>query len=665
MNFFEDQRRAKVESKKLILAFISVTLLVAFATALAFVIAVRFNQQGFIALNDLSLSILIQEKLFLIVFIIISVFIFLISLIKIVSLGSDGASVASAIGAEELTSFTRDPDEKKYINIVEEMSIASGVTLPRIFILKNNKSINAFAAGTNIKNAAVCITLGAMRKLNREELQGVIAHEFSHIFNGDMKLNMRMIGVLGGLSAITDVGELFMRSSRRGVSSGRRQGKGGGGFIFLGLALYLIGSLGSILASILKAAFSREREYLADATSVQYTRNPEGIGGALKKIYADSSSRILTEDRLGEFSHMAFTETGSSFFSFDTHPKLETRLERIFNKPFPRLFAQEEEKKLASQLAHIDQKLFSRFEAFPQMAQTMFSEASSQILSQMVQNSNSLKINPSRFKNVAIIDAQGILYANALLAKLHPQLRFALENENQIPLLVYAFALPKSIEGAELKILALIDMHPEEFKNIQNFSSAIATMPEEYWLPFLEILGGKIKGRDSEFKQKMRENLMKLIRYDNSLNFKEFLLWNYLEDILVGGAKRRISLNGISEEKFKSSLHYLFFALSWLERSDKATEDLKPLYEILLNKGLITGEFLPKSQVKFSELGKKLTELKSCSLQQKEKTINLMSEMVNLDQRVSIREYELCRLVAHILGVPVAPVIPEKLAATF
>ena len=246
---------------------------------------------------------------------------------NIVQLSSGGKVVAEMAGGRRVTSDTRDPLERRLANVIEEMAIASGVRVPAIYVMDEEPGINAFAAGYDASDAVIAVTRGTLETLNRDELQGVIGHEFSHILNGDMRLNIRMIGVLAGIVFIGSVGHFIMRS-QRGSSSDNK----GALPIFLGgLALLLIGYIGLFFARLIKAAASRQREFLADASSVQFTRNPDGIAGALDQIAVAPSGALIAGRRAEDFSHMYFCQGITVHLSglFDTHPPIDERIARV------------------------------------------------------------------------------------------------------------------------------------------------------------------------------------------------------------------------------------------------------------------------------------------------------------------------------------------------
>ncbi|HKQ39022.1 MAG TPA: M48 family metallopeptidase, partial [Verrucomicrobiae bacterium] len=236
------------------------------------------------------------------------------TLVKINELRGSGGAVASLLGCVPLDSNTRDADERKVLNVVEEMAIASGTPVPEVWVLRDEPGINAFAAGHNINDAAVAVTDGAMRLLSRDELQGVIAHEFSHILNADMRLNIRVIGLLHGILVLALLGRVLMRTR------GRKNP-----LPIVGLGMFMIGSSGFFFGKIIRSAVSRQREYLADASAVQFTRNPLGLAGALKKIGGLAQGSTMQSPNAEEASHLFFANGVSGFLSgvMSTHPPLE------------------------------------------------------------------------------------------------------------------------------------------------------------------------------------------------------------------------------------------------------------------------------------------------------------------------------------------------------
>lgn len=244
------------------------------------------------------------------------------SLYKIAQLKSGGGVVAQSLGGVRVSAETRDPRERRLRNVVEEIAIASGVPVPEIYLLEHEAGINAFAAGYTPSDAAVAVTRGALEQLSRDELQGVIAHEFSHILNGDMRLNIWLMGLLFGLLLIHIIGREIVEHSPRGA-------KRGGSLAALGFGLMAVGWLGLISARLIKARLSRQREYLADASAVQFTRQATGISTALQKIAVLEGGALLAGGRGEEVSHMLFGDGVGYSRLFSTHPPLLERIQRI------------------------------------------------------------------------------------------------------------------------------------------------------------------------------------------------------------------------------------------------------------------------------------------------------------------------------------------------
>ncbi|MFQ3787736.1 M48 family metallopeptidase [Halomonas sp. A29] len=252
------------------------------------------------------------------------------SLTRHLQLRSGGPAVAEALGGRAINGGTRDPDESRLLNVVEEMAIAAGLPVPAVYLL-DEPGINAFAAGHTPQDAAIGVTRGAIRCLTRDELQGVIAHEFSHVLHGDMRLNMRLIALLYGILVIGLVGRMLLRGTAvRHMGRGSRQNNGRAVVLGAGLALMLVGFVGTLCGNLIKAAVSRQREFLADASAVQYTRNPAGLADALKRVAAHAHGSELRATGAEEFSHLYFSRGLPGLRGLTaTHPPLTTRIRRL------------------------------------------------------------------------------------------------------------------------------------------------------------------------------------------------------------------------------------------------------------------------------------------------------------------------------------------------
>jgi Zn-dependent protease with chaperone function len=318
MNFFAQQERARSHTKRMLILFVLAVICIVGAIDLVIVIAfgaADSRHHGVQFSSTAAPTVIFWTTIGVLAVISLS------SLYKISSLRGGGATVAQQLGAVQVEPSSPDFAHKRLRNIVEEMAIASGVPVPEIYILEDEQAINAFAAGFTPSDAAVTVTRGAMDKLTRDELQGVIAHEFSHVLNGDMRLNIRLMGVLFGILVIGIVGRKLVENTGRSRDSN--------GIVAFGIAILVIGYIGVFFGRLIKAGISRQREYLADASAVQFTRQSLGIGGALKKIGAlEEGSKLNTSDK-EEVAHMLFGDGVGYSALFATHPPLDKRIKAI------------------------------------------------------------------------------------------------------------------------------------------------------------------------------------------------------------------------------------------------------------------------------------------------------------------------------------------------
>ncbi|HRZ02240.1 MAG TPA: M48 family metallopeptidase [Burkholderiaceae bacterium] len=335
MDFFEHQDQARRRTRRLILLFV--------LALVATVVAV--NLAGLIVFKSAGLPL--PRHFYLTNTLVTLMFILGGSAWEIARLREGGEAVARSVGGRRIDAGSADPAERRLLNVVEEMALASGIPVPRVFVLEREEAINAFAAGWSVNDAVVAVTHGALTRLNRQELQGVVAHEFSHILNGDMRLNLRLMGVVFGLLMLSMFGRFLLQLGGRG-SSGGGDGKAATGVALValaGFALWLIGFVGVFFGRLIKAGVSRNREYLADASAVQFTREVEGIGGALRKIGGLAEGRE-PGSRIGHpaaesLSHLFLGPALRALAdgAFATHPPLADRVKRLYGRPMPWLAA--------------------------------------------------------------------------------------------------------------------------------------------------------------------------------------------------------------------------------------------------------------------------------------------------------------------------------------
>jgi len=337
MDFFEHQERARKNTTLMVALFLAAVVCIVLAVnVVGAMIYLAFTSNSSVDLlqSTRSLSLVPHSAYWITTGVVVGVIAYG-TISRLIALSGGGAAVAELVGARRVERDSRDPAERRLLNVVEEMALASGITVPLVYVMDDQNTLNAFAAGYSPNEAAVTVTRGTLDSLNRDELQGVIAHEFSHILNGDMRLNVRLMGVVAGIVMIGGLGRFIMdmgngRNNDSGSisSSSSERNRGNAQIYMVGLALWMIGSIGVFFGSLIKAAISRQREFLADASAVQFTRNPEGIGSALYQIQQLGSQ--VHQRHAEELSHMYFSAAIDNFFS--THPPLEQRIERVMGQ---------------------------------------------------------------------------------------------------------------------------------------------------------------------------------------------------------------------------------------------------------------------------------------------------------------------------------------------
>jgi len=334
MDFFEQQDAARRNTKLLSLLFAVAVLLLIVLTNLLVAGFLWFSQdynlyagsregmQGFMSY--------ISWARFGSIGLAITATVAMIVLVKWWQLSTGGKAVAESMGGTRIVPQTDDRAERRCLNVVQEIALAANMPVPAVYVLNGERGINAFAAGIAPADAVVAVTRGTLEHLTRSELQGVVAHEFSHILNGDMRLNIRLAAMLKGITFVGDVGHFLLRSSSHHRTGGSSKRGNSAALPLLGLALWVLGWLGGLIAGFIKAAISRQKEYLADASAVQFTRAAEGIGNALKVIGGYIPGTWVHAARANEMSHIFFGQIQHSLWQvFATHPPLKERIMRI------------------------------------------------------------------------------------------------------------------------------------------------------------------------------------------------------------------------------------------------------------------------------------------------------------------------------------------------
>lgn len=557
---------------------------------------------------------------------------------KISSLSGGGASVAEMLGGRPINANTRNADEKKVLNIVEEMAIASGTPVPRIFLLENETAINAFAAGFAPSNAVIAVTRGCIKQLSRDELQGVIAHEFSHILNGDMRLNIRLIGVLHGILIIGLVGFWIFRISLYSGSFRSRNGKGNKiPIVLLGLLVMIIGYIGVFFGKLIKSAVSRQREFLADASAVQFTRNPDGIGGALKKIGGFSGGSKLQTTHAEEASHFFFANgLASSFISLmATHPPLQERIRRI-DPSFSG-----------------DVKSAARGGAAPAAGAAGFAGAPSRNAVQPEQVVSS----------VGAPQAEHLDYAAQLISAIPGKLMESVREPFGARAVVYSLLLNKETKPRKIQLQRLAE-HADEvvYRETGKMIPLIENIGPELRLPLLDLSIATLKELSPSQYEAFHTNVNCLVEADEQIDLFEFtlqrMITGHLEPVFKKVKPPPIKYHDIGQ--VLNDCMALLSCLAYWGTDDMAdAESAFAKGAEKIQRGGI-GVIKPTDQCGLDTLLTALDKLKNASPAIKKRLINACTGCIAMDGKVTIEEAEVLRSIGDSLDCPIPPFLPGQ-----
>jgi len=637
MNFFEQQDIARKKTRYLVfLLCMAVVSLIAITTL--FVGALFFFGQQHSRHQPAAFSSIfdaISPEMLVAISLIVILVIAAGSLYKFFQIKSGGKSVALALGGRLISGETKIFIERKILNVVEEMAIAAGTPVPPVYLI-DEASVNAFAAGHSPRDAVIGITRGAIELLNREELQGVIAHEFSHVFHGDMKLNMRLIAILHGILLLGLIGQFVFRSglySRR--SSSKDNSKAA--IIALGVGLIVIGYAGTFFGNLIKAAVSRQREFLADASSVQYTRNPTGIGNALKKLGAHSGSSQLSSPHAAEFSHFYFADGISHFLSLmATHPKLEERIKRVdpyWDGKFIYTSAAETSEATAIHEPPVPKKIS------PQQAMTVIAA-----LSQIGQPS-----------------AEHLAHAQDTLSQLDGDLREATRHPVKAQAIVFGLLLSKTESEKAVQIKLLADIINEQVLTELSVIANLANQADEsFRLPLLELSLPTLKTLPQKSVENFLITVHKLIYADNRVSGMEWAVNHILRHHLLAlpqGSQRYVLAD------LGSELSQLLSMLAYA--GSKNLSECEAAFSAAVIELKMEGlSLVEKQKLTLTDVDTALEKLNQLKPLQKPMLLKALSQCVMADGQITQREAELLRAMAAALDCPIPPIITSpKIAA--
>ena len=664
MDFFEYQDQARRTTRRLVAYFVLAVVLIVVAVYLAVMLTVHYstsdgllepfqwwNPQIFLWAVSATLAVIVIGSIY-----------------KVYILSDGGEVVARWLGGRPIDPSTTNPEERRVLNVVEEMSIASGTPVPSVFLLEKEEGINAFAAGFTPADAVIGVTKGTMTLLSRDELQGVIAHEFSHILNGDMLLNLRLIGVLNGILVIALIGYAIMRGTGR--SSGSKK-DGGGAIVILGLALYIIGYMGVFFGRLIKSAVSRQREFLADASAVQFTRNPEGVAGALKKIGGLVYGSGVQNPRAEEISHLFFAngmaraklspsagtpvgrrpapQVHSSFNFMATHPPLPDRISRIdpsFNGIFP--------------VVDLTPKEIPA-DTDAQAAEMVEGTAASQATA-----AGGIPIIPEKLTQlVGKLDEAHLAYAAVLLSELPSRLQVNVHEPSGARAVILALLLSSDSETRRAQFQLLHQSKdPLIAEQTLESSTLIDRCPPEARLPLVDLSLPALRNLSPPQYQAFKELVDRMVQADQEIDLFEYTLTHILKrhlDPHFGKLSPPVikyhSLGPLGKEL---SLLLSYLAHLGHEKQDEAEAAFKGATQ-LLKESQAELTFHREQECDLTSHGTSLDRLTLVSPPLKRMLLQASAACVSHDNQVTVQEGELLRAISDALDCPMPPLIAGQM----
>ncbi|HVU33934.1 MAG TPA: M48 family metallopeptidase [Opitutaceae bacterium] len=667
MDFFEAQARAKKRTSRLVLLFILAVIGTIIAMYAAAVIGLdqarqhrahRYSQYDYAAAPSSGAGFdWWQPRLFAEVALATLAIVGLGSLYKWSEFSAGGKAVAESVGGRRVDPSTRDLKERQLLNVVEEMAIASGVPVPAVYVLDEEPAINAFAAGLTTHDAVVTVTRGTLEKLNRDELQGVVGHEFSHILNGDMRLNLRIAAIIFGILVLGLVGRGILWSLRGTRVSSRGRGNSGGTvavILVVGLALIVIGYVGYFFGRLIQAAVSRQREFLADASSVQFTRNPAGITGALKKIGGYALGSTMAHNQSAAIGHFFFAQAFGSGITglWATHPPLADRI-RAVEPTFDGKFFEPPE------VVDVDRQSFVGAGLVPPRATAVPAGSPPPLTpaTPMPAVAGSSRAATTAIAAIGSLTPAQIANAQLLLDATPPRLRSAAQTTAEARVLICGLLLDGSDEVRTRQREMIARLGADALHILDELQPDLQQIREEHRLPLLQLTLPALRLVPSTALQPFLAVLDDLIRADNQISPFEYALQRILTNTLnLSRAPRAAVVQYYSLNAVVPEIAVVLSVLAGASTSDSAVAP--PAFaagaaQIKLIESQL--QFSATSATDLAAFDQALDKLASASLPIKQRTLVAAAHVVQYDGQVLITEFELLRAVAAALDIPMPP----------
>ena len=651
-NFFQRQAQARSSCRKLVILFIAAAFLIIVALYFAFrliwfiyLFSESFSTNTakahyyFAKLHTFSFW---DPSLFFFIAAIVTLFILIASLIKMNTLQKGGGAVAEMLGGRLIPKTSNDPAQRQLLNVVEEMAIASGIHVPQVFVLDEENSINAFAAGLSLSDSAVAVTRGALEQLSRDELQGVIAHEFSHILNGDTRLNIQLIGIIYGILVIGIIGGEILENYRISAKSV---------ILFIGgILLALIGYAGSFLGRLIQSAVCRQRELLADASAVQFTRNPHGLASALKKIGGYVFSSRIKSVAAKQASHLFFGESHRSglFTGFlATHPPLEERI-RLLDPAFDGKFTKIIDSEVMPQTQ-------SRYTAQYGLDKAVAPLATTPLIA----------IKPADIVNrVGNPNKDNLGHSLALLALIPGQIRQALNTPQGAASVICALLLGNDCKERTTQLNALqraMVLH-DNIDETTRLCDLIANLPQDIHLPLIELAMPSLRSLTGMEKRNFLMVINSLITADNKVTLFEFTVQWMLNKLLTDAEDIFSKVTFFSYSPIGLDILTILRALACagnIGNKEKArlafAAGVGRIPELASKKP----DFSYEENIAFLKVSSALKQLSYASFKIKQSVIDACAHCAFADYTITVAEAELLRVVSLAMNCPLPPFVPQ------
>ena len=641
MNFFESQDRVRRNTFQLVFLFVLAVITLIIMTNLLFMAVF-----GYINSEQMQDGGSFFQKMDWQTFAAVSagfgVVVLVGSLYKIMALSAGGKTVAEALGGKLIPQNTDDLKQRKLLNVVEEMAIASGVPVPEIYVLEEESGINAFAAGFTPGDAAIAITRGTLELLEREELQGVIAHEFSHILNGDMRLNIRMMGVLFGIMVLGIIGRIVLRGGYHSSIVSSRRRSASSGIMLVGLGLVILGWIGLFFARIIKAAVSRQREFLADASAVQFTRQTDGIANALKKIGGYSHRSYIESADPEEVSHMLFAGGIANLTSiFATHPPLTERIQALDpsfrENDYPDVDA-------------IRQSSTKEPEQTAGFAGSEPARAASQDSSAVTGNIAAAIGRPQ---------PQHVEYARRLRSSIPQPLYDAAHAPQEAFLLTFALVMDNRHADKQLHIIEK-QLGADRAMRVREYFNEICKLGPAYRFPLLEIAFPMLKQRPKSELQYLLELVGRLIEIDGQVDLGEFCFYRVLASHLSQAADPVADKSGNRVPRKKARNAAIDVIRIVADQGNEGAEAREHAYQAGISP---FGKWASERNGRFDDeqtaavLGRRLDILRQMNSAGRKSLLQAVSNTITHDGKLTLTEAELLRAICASLDCPLPPIL--------